>query len=91
MFFPHLPAVINVLLPDDSIAQWQITWHHPPNGNANVPASMGSIGQFASGCLNFYRNDFISLGYSNRIHKIELWEVMNTDTYMVEVFSMEVQ
>ncbi|XP_057444537.1 uncharacterized protein LOC130736765 [Lotus japonicus] len=41
LFFPQLPAVINVRLPNNSIIQWHITWHRPRNSNVTASSSGG--------------------------------------------------
>ncbi|XP_057416850.1 uncharacterized protein LOC130711305 [Lotus japonicus] len=85
LFFPQLPAVINVRLPNNSIIQWHITWHHPRNSNVSASSSGGRQGEIAAGWCDFYRNDFIRLGNSVQVHNIELWESSESDTYMCQV------
>lgn len=86
MFFPELPAAIDVLLPDQTISQWHITWLPPRNSNAVAAGNGGMIGEFASGWCDFYMNDFIRHGNSRRVHRVELWECSHCDHYIVEAY-----
>ncbi|XP_057440296.1 uncharacterized protein LOC130732207 [Lotus japonicus] len=87
-FFPNLPPVITVILPDGNNAQWHITWRVACNSIEGSSGSRGRVGYLAAGWCDFYRSEFRRLRNSGQVHRIELWELSDSDSYMVQVFTM---
>lgn len=79
--FQHLPTEIEVLLPDENITQWRITWYS--KNDASTTSSTDSedsekpesIGELAAGWCDYFRQKFIRDENRYQVFEMALYEV----------------
>lgn len=83
--FPDLPTEVMVILPDDTVTEWSISWYSKDEASTSTSTEPEMIGELGAGWCDYFRDKYKRDGNRSRVFEMLLFEIPQGDVYLLFV------